>query len=129
MLELATIRDPLALHFAFAKRQPFVVAGFLDSTEFAALKDFVPHLAVHESLDKADMGKRDGAAMLAQLLDSEQEDLVEGQKNVIAVHNAGPDDLDILTSSFKQAWLASTVLPAGDVARKYRVPVLDLLFL
>ncbi len=126
MLETSTIRDPLVLHFAFAKRQPFVIAGFLDSTEFAALKDFVPHLAVHESLDKMEMGKQDGAAMLAQLLDSEQEDLVEGQKNVIALHNASPEDLGLLTSSFKQAWFASTVLPAGDVAKKYKVPVLDL---
>jgi hypothetical protein len=126
MMETSTIRDPLVLHFAFAKRQPFVIAGFLDMSEFATLKDFVPQLAVHESLDKMEMGKQDGAAMLAQLLDSEQEDLVEGQKNVIAVHNAGPDDLDLLTSSFKQAWFASTVLPAGDVAKKYKVPVLDL---
>jgi hypothetical protein len=125
MMETGTIRDPLALHFAFAKRQPFVVAGFLDSSEFSALKDFVPHLTVHGSLDKMEMGKQDGAAMLAQLLDSEQEDLVEGQKNVIAVHNAGPDDLDLLASSFKQAWFASTVLPAGDVAKKYKAPVYD----
>ncbi len=59
MLETSTIRDPLVLHFAFAKRQPFVVARFLDTSEFAALKDFVPHLAVHESLDKMESGKQD----------------------------------------------------------------------
>nr|MDO8085757.1 hypothetical protein [Candidatus Sigynarchaeum springense] len=125
MIQASTTRDPLALHYAFAKRQPFVVAGFLDSTEFAGLKDFVPHLTVHESLDKLGAGKADGAAILAQLLDSEQEDLVEGQKNVIAIHNVSPEDLDLLATTFKQAWLASTVLPAADVARKYKVPVYD----
>nr|MDO8085496.1 hypothetical protein [Candidatus Sigynarchaeum springense] len=126
MMDASTTRDPLALHYAFAKRQPFVVAGFLDSTEFAGLKDLVPHLAVHESLDKLGTGKADGAAMLAQLLDSEGEDLVEGQKNVIAIHNASPEDLDLLAATFKQAWLASTVLPAADVVRKYKVPVYDM---
>ncbi|NMC34227.1 MAG: hypothetical protein GYA36_17475, partial [Veillonellaceae bacterium] len=125
MLEPPVTRDPLALHLAFAKRQPFIIAGFLDSTEFAMLVDFVPHLAVHDTLDKMGMGKRDGSAMLAQLLDSEQEDLVEGQKNVIAIHNAGPDDLDLLAAGFKQAWFASTVLPAADVVKKYHVPVYD----
>ncbi|MEX2727727.1 MAG: hypothetical protein Q6353_010770, partial [Candidatus Sigynarchaeum springense] len=125
MMDASATRDPLALHYAFAKRQPFVVAGFLDSTEFAALVDFVPHLAVHASLDTCGMGKADGAAALAQLLDSEGEDLVEGQKNVIAIHNAAPEDLDLLAATFKQAWFASTVLPAADVARKYKVPVYD----
>nr|MDO8088592.1 hypothetical protein [Candidatus Sigynarchaeum springense] len=77
------------------------------------------------SLDKLGTGKADGAAMLAQLLDSEGEDLVEGQKNVIAIHNASPEDLELLAATFKQAWFASTVLPAADVARRYKVPVYD----
>ena len=54
--ETSTIRDPLVLHFAFAKPQPFVIAWSLDSTEFAAIVDFVHHHTVHESLDNAASG-------------------------------------------------------------------------
>ncbi|MEX2683322.1 MAG: hypothetical protein Q6373_017230 [Candidatus Sigynarchaeota archaeon] len=57
----STTRDPRpARRYAFAKRQPFAVAWFLESTEFAALEDFMPHLAVHEWLDTRDMANHDG---------------------------------------------------------------------
>ncbi|HME53282.1 MAG TPA: hypothetical protein VKM55_13755 [Candidatus Lokiarchaeia archaeon] len=126
MIDGSIKHNPLFLYFTLVKRQPFVLSGFLDSTEFAAFKDFMPHCAIHNSLDKAGMGKLDGTAMLAQLLDSEAEDVVEGQKNAIFIHNATTEDLDLLTSQLDHAWMASTVIPAADVAKKYHVPVYDL---
>jgi len=116
---------PLAFHFMMVKRQPFVISGFLDSSEFATLKDFMPHCAIHDTLDKAGMGKQDGTAMLAQLLDSEAEDIVEGQKNAVMIHNAIAEDLDLLASQLDHAWMASTVIPAADVAKTWHVPVYD----
>ncbi|HME54451.1 MAG TPA: hypothetical protein VKM55_19725 [Candidatus Lokiarchaeia archaeon] len=111
------------LHFILVKRQPFVISGFLDSAEFWVFKDFVPHCAIHDTLDKAGMVKQDGTAMLAQLLDSEAEDIVEGQKNVVMIHNATAEDLDLLTNMLNHAWMASTVILAGEVSKKYHVPV------
>nr|MDO8110849.1 hypothetical protein [Candidatus Sigynarchaeota archaeon] len=121
-----SIKNALMLHFMLVKRQPFVIAGFLDTAEFAVLKDFVPHCVVHDSLDKAGMGKKDGSMMLAQLVESEAEDLVEGQKNVVMIHNADTEDLQLLTTTFKQAWMASTVIQATELAKKYQVPVYDI---
>jgi len=119
-------QHPLLLHFMLVKRQPFIISGFLDSVEFTAFKDFVPHCAIHDALDKAGMGKQDGTAMLAQFLDSEAEDIVEGQKNAIMIQNATAEDLDLLATSLDHAWMASTVITAADVAKKYHVPVYDL---
>ena len=113
------------LHFMLVKRQPFIIAGFLDSAEFATLKDFMPHCVVHGTLNKAGMGKKDGSMMLAQLVESECEDIVEGQKNAIMIHNADTEDLQLLTANFKSAWMASTVIQATEIAKKYQVPVFD----
>jgi hypothetical protein len=35
------------------------------------------------------------------------------------------DDIALFGTNFEQSWLASMVLPAGDVAKKYKVPVFD----
>jgi hypothetical protein len=78
LMEACTIHDPLILHLLFAKRQPNVIAGFLDSSEFSTSKDIAPHRTLHDSIEKVEMRMKDGVLIIWQLLDLDQENLVEG---------------------------------------------------
>jgi hypothetical protein len=128
MLEGETIHDPLLLYFIAIKRQPFLISGFLDTGEFVLLKDFAAHMAVHDSISALDPDgdKERGLLMLQQLVDSEAEDVIEGQKNAIMLHNATSEEVQQVAAALPVGWMATSVAPAIDLAKKTRLPVYDL---
>ncbi|MHA1697945.1 MAG: hypothetical protein ACTSWN_03790 [Promethearchaeota archaeon] len=128
MLEKQNLKNPLILHFLFVKRQPFLISGFLDTDEFQLFKDFVPHCVVHESLYPVDfdIDDEEGIDILAQLMDSESEDLIEGEKYAILINQASSSELDKLSSRFSRSWMASSVMSSIELARRYDLPVFDL---
>ena len=128
MLEETTLYDSLLLHFIFIKRSPFLICGFLDSDEFKSIKDFAPQCQIYDSLDPMGMHLSDeeGIEILHQLMEAESEDPIEGQKNVIMVNQASANTIGLIIERFDIAWMASTVMPARDAAKRYNVPVYDL---
>ncbi|MFX0101644.1 MAG: hypothetical protein ACFFCS_18920 [Candidatus Hodarchaeota archaeon] len=128
MLEADSLKDPLLLHFLFVKRQPFVISGFLDSDEFSVFKDYVPQCNVNTSMNPFDEGgdKEEGIELLSQLLESETEDVIEGEKLAVLIHQASHDDLKLLSRQLRAGWMATSVLPPGELVKKFKVPVYDL---
>ncbi|MHA1792815.1 MAG: hypothetical protein ACTSVI_09240 [Promethearchaeota archaeon] len=128
MLEENNLKDPLIFHFMFVKRQAIIISGFLDTKEFSLLKDYVSHCVVHESLqtDELDLDPEAGINFLSQLFDSESEDLLEGDKNVVFLYNASIREIRLLSEKLSKGWVVNTSLPAVTLAKQFETPVFDL---